>query len=353
MWLRDHHLDALRLDAVHAIVDASAVHLLEQIAVEVEALAAKLGRVLWVIAESDLNDPRLVRSREAGGYGLDAQWSDDFHHSLHAALTGERSGYYADFSGLGDLATALRQVFVNDGRYSRYRRRRHGRPATGLPASRFVGYLQNHDQVGNRALGERSAALMSEGRLRIGAALVMAAPFVPLLFQGEEWAASSPFLYFTDHQDPALAEAVSRGRRGEFAAFGWRAEEVPDPQDPQTFERSRLDWSERARPPHRDMLEWHRRLIALRCAHPALTDPRMEAVQAQADDDRGWLLLRRGSIALLCNLSDAAQAVPLGKDATGARRILLASHEGLDVDGTAVTLPPESVVIVEETQRRR
>jgi maltooligosyltrehalose trehalohydrolase len=305
--------------------------------------------LLWVIAESDLNDPRIVRSREAGGDGLDAQWSDDFHHALHVALTGEHGGYYADFSGLADVATALRQVFVNDGRYSRWRRRRYGRPASGLPGSRFLGYLQNHDQVGNRAMGERSAALMSEGRLRIGAALVLTAPFVPLLFQGEEWAASSPFQYFTDHQDPALAEAVSRGRRREFAAFGWSEDEVPDPQDPRTFERSRLDWSEREQPPHRDMLEWHRALIALRRNHPALTDARMEAVQAQADDERCWLLLRRGTIAVLCNLSDAAQELPLGRPAP--RRVLLASHEGVEVGGATVTLPPESVVIVEEEPR--
>jgi maltooligosyltrehalose trehalohydrolase len=311
----------------------------------VEALQADLGRTLWVIAESDLNDPRLVRSREAGGYGLAAQWSDDFHHALHAALTGERGGYYADFGALSDVARALSHVFVNDGRYSAFRRRRHGRPATGLPGDRFLGYLQNHDQVGNRAMGERSAALTSPGRLRIGAALVLAAPFVPMLFQGEEWAASTPFQYFTDHQDPELAAAVSRGRRREFAAFGWREEDVPDPQDPRTFERSRLDWSERDQPSHREMLDWHRALIALRRSHPDLSDSRMDRVEARADDAQGWLVLRRGAVSVVCNLSDQPRDVPLGE--AGPRRVLLASCEGVDVQGESVTLPPESVVVVE------
>jgi maltooligosyltrehalose trehalohydrolase len=346
MWLRDYHCDGLRLDAVHAIVDTSAVHLLEQLATEVEALQAELGRSLWVIAESDLNDPRLVRSPEAGGYGLEAQWSDDFHHALHAALTGERSGYYQDFGALSDVAKALRDVFVNDGRYSRYRRRHHGRPAIGLPGDRFLGYLQNHDQVGNRAMGERSAALMSEGRLRIGAALVLTAPFVPMLFMGEEWAASTPFQYFTDHRDPWLGRAVSQGRRSEFASFGWREDAVPDPQDEQTFLRSKLDWSERRRSPHRDMLEWHRRLIGLRRSHPALSDARMEQVRTQTDDDAGWLLLRRGSVWVACNVSDQPARVPLGEG--GPRRVLLASHEGIDATGDTLPLPPESVVILEE-----
>jgi len=353
MWLRDYHCDGLRLDAVHAILDSSAVHILEQIAAEVHALQAQLGRTLWVIAESDLNDPRLVRSVEAGGYGLDAQWSDDFHHALHVALTGEQSGYYADFAGLEDVATALRRVFVNDGRYSRYRRRSHGRPASGLPGERFLGYLQNHDQVGNRARGERSAALMSHGRLRIGAALVLLSPFVPMLFMGEEWGASSPFQYFTDHRDPQLAEAVSRGRRTEFAAFGWPEEAVPDPQDPQTFLRSRLDWEEREREPHRGLLDWHRALIALRRSHPALSDTRMERVEAHGDDRTGVLVLRRGSIGVACHVGEGTAQVQLGDNGAAAahRRLLLASHEGIDLVGATVALAADSVVVWEDETR--
>lgn len=229
MWLREYHLDGLRLDAVHALIDTSAVHFLEQLAAEVRELEGELGRHRLLIAESNLNDPRVVRPPEIGGYGLDAQWSDDFHHALHTVLTGERDGYYADFGAMADLARALRYAFVYDGRYSVFRRRRHGRPAAGLSGHRFVGYLQNHDQIGNRARGERSDHLMHPGRLKVGVALVFTAPFIPLLFQGEEWGASSPFRYFTDHQDPALGRAVSEGRRQEFAAFGWVPEEVPAP----------------------------------------------------------------------------------------------------------------------------
>jgi maltooligosyltrehalose trehalohydrolase len=348
MWLRDYHCDGVRLDAVHAIVDTSAVPILEELAGEVHALQAQLGRSLWAIAESDLNDPRLVRAGDAGGLGLDAQWSDDFHHALHAALTGERSGYYADFGGLEPVAAALRHVFVNDGRYSRFRRRRHGRPATGLPGDRFLGYLQNHDQVGNRAAGERSGALMPPERLRIGAALVLSAPFVPMLFMGEEWGASTPFLYFTDHRDPALAAAVTSGRREEFAAFGWRHEDVPDPQAEATFLRSRLDWGEREREPHRSLLDWHRRLIALRRTHPALTDPRMDAVEASADDASGVLLLRRGTVSLACHVGDGTATARPG--AATQRRVLLASHEGIDLDGDDIVLPPDSVVIWDDAR---
>ncbi|MDQ4024220.1 MAG: malto-oligosyltrehalose trehalohydrolase, partial [Actinomycetota bacterium] len=214
-WLRDYHCDGLRLDAVHAILDASAIHVLEEMQLRVEELETHLDRDLFLIAESDLNDPRVVNRREAGGYGLDAQWSDDFHHALHAVLTGERDGYYADFGTVGHFAKALREAFVYAGTYSEYRGRIHGRPATGLPGYRFLGYLQDHDQVGNRAVGERSSALMSPELLKVGAALVLTSPFVPLLFMGEEWGATSPFQYFTAHEDPELGRACSEGRRHE------------------------------------------------------------------------------------------------------------------------------------------
>ena len=191
-WLRDYHCDGLRLDAVHAIRDDSATHILEALALEVGALAAHVGRPLFVVAESDLNDPRFVRSRDAGGYGLDACWADEWHHALHTCLTGETSGYYEDFGPLRLLAKALRQAWVYDGCYSPHRQRMHGRSPAGLSGSQFVVAAQNHDQVGNRAAGERSGALMSEGRLRVAAALLLTSPFVPLLFQGEEWGASTP-----------------------------------------------------------------------------------------------------------------------------------------------------------------
>src|ERR1700722_13382288 len=220
MWLRDYHCDGLRIDAVHAIIDTSAIHFLEQLASEVAALERELGRRLVLIAESDLNDSRIVRARELGGYGIDAQWSDDFHHALHCVLTGERAGYYSDFGTIADLAKALRHAWVYDGRYSNHRGRPHGRSPAGLSGHHFLGYAQTHDQVGNRAKGERSSHLMSIARLKIGAAIVLCAPFIPMLFQGEEFGADTPFQYFTNHEEPELAKAVSEGRRKEFAAFG-------------------------------------------------------------------------------------------------------------------------------------
>jgi maltooligosyltrehalose trehalohydrolase len=337
-WLRDHHCDGLRLDAVHAILDDSALHILEEIGGAVEALGAHLRKPLFVIAESDLNDPRLVRSREAGGFGLDAAWADDWHHAVHVALTGETDGYYADFTDADALPTALEQAWVLDGRWSRSRQRQHGRPPADLPPSRFVVCTQNHDQTGNRAIGERSAALMSEDRLRVAAALLLTSPFVPLLFQGEEWAAATPFQYFTDHDDPDLAEAVRAGRRSEFAAFGWDPDRIPDPQDPATFERSRLDWSSCSTPGHRRVLDWYRSLIALRRRVPELTDPRLP-VSAQVDD--GLVLTRRGRLCLAANLGPSARAV---QPAPGSE-ILARSPDEPDPGVEGVVLPVDSVVI--------
>jgi maltooligosyltrehalose trehalohydrolase len=349
MWLRDYHVDGLRLDAVHALLDTAALPFLEELAEAVAKLESHLGRRLVLIAESDLNDPRLVRSREVGGFGLDAQWSDDFHHALHAALTGERAGYYADFGRLGDLAHALEHAYVFDGCYSPARQRRHGRPTTGLSGARFLGYLQNHDQIGNRAQGDRSAALLSPGRLKIAAALVCASPFVPMLFQGEEWGASTPFQYFTDHQDAELGRAVSEGRRHEFAGFGWDPAEVPDPQSPETFVRSKLDWSEPSREPHVSFLTWHRDLLRLRRTLPSLTDGRLDRVRVDFDEDARWLVLRRGPVAVACNLADHPQRVPLGfsEDAhPSAPRLALASEGDITIGPDGADLPPDAVALV-------
>ncbi|HEY6347069.1 MAG TPA: malto-oligosyltrehalose trehalohydrolase [Bryobacteraceae bacterium] len=307
MWLGDYHFDGLRLDAVHVIFDSSALHFLEQLAGETKELEAQLGRNLVVIAESDLNDPRLVTPREAGGYGIDAQWSDDFHHALHTVLTGETAGYYGDFGALADLAKALRHAYVYDGRYSRFRLRRHGRKPQRLSGWRFLGYLQNHDQIGNRARGERAGALMSAGRLKIGAALVLCSPFIPMLFQGEEFGATTPFLYFTNHKDPDLGRAVSEGRRREFAAFGWSPTDIPDfpdPQDPATFQKSKLDWSELDREPHASLLAWYRRLIQLRKSTPDFTDGRMDRVEVRFSESEKWLTMRRGGQAIALNLAN-------------------------------------------------
>lgn len=343
MWLRDYHFDGLRLDAIHAIVDTSAVHFLEQLGDAAKDLEADLGRHLALIAESDLNDPRVMRPAAIGGYGMDAQWSDDFHHALHAYLTGERSGYYADFGALADLAKALKKAYVYDGCYSHHRGRRHGRPPTGFSGRHFLGYAQNHDQVGNRANGERGAALMNPARLRIAAALVMCAPFIPMLFQGEEWGASSPFLYFTGHPDAELGRAVSEGRRREFAAFGWNPEDIPDPQALESFIRSKLDWSEIEREPHKSLLGWHRELIALRKRLPALSDGRLDRVETRFDERLGWLAMRRGQAALVCNFADEARDIPI--DIEAGAQILLASSS-VRIERGAVTMPPESVAII-------
>ena len=337
MWLEHYHCDGLRLDAVHSIVDTSAVHLLEQLAQRDEDLSARLRRPLFLVAESDLNDPRVVRRREVGGYGIDAQWSDDFHHALHAVLTGETVGYYQDFGRMDQLATALRRAFVYAGEYSAYRRRPHGRLDQGLGGHRFLAYSQNHDQVGNRARGERSSGLMSQGRLKVAAALVLASPFVPMLFQGEEWGATTPFQYFTDHEDPDLGRAVSVGRRREFAAFGWSPDDVPDPQDPATFERSRLDWSEPGREPHRGLLDWYRLLIELRRKLPELTEGRLDRVRTRYHEDGRWLVLERGAVAVACNLGQSEVRLPV------AGRLVAASDPEVGADGTAVGLPPDSV----------
>jgi maltooligosyltrehalose trehalohydrolase len=306
-------------------------------------LQSRLGRRKFLIAESDLNDPKLVRAPEAGGFGLDAAWSDDFHHALHCALTGEKAGYYEDFGGLAPLGRALERGYVYAGNRSPHRGRRHGRPLTGVPANRLLGYLQNHDQVGNRAAGERSSALMSTGRLHIAAALVLCAPFVPLLFEGEEWGASTPFQYFTDHIDEGLGRLVSQGRRREFAAFGWKPEDVPDPQEPATFERSILDWAELAKEPHAALLEWHKELLALRRRIPALSDGDFNEVHTTWDDNAQWFCLRSGPIIVATNLASQAQAVPV----PGAARTLLLSSDAAAVltDG-AVKLPPDSVAIL-------
>lgn len=344
MWLRDYHFDGLRLDAVHAIFDASAVHFLEELTADVRALEGETGRVLTLVAESDLNDPRLVRPVARGGYGLDAQWSDDLHHALHAVLTGERTGYYADFRGLADVAQAIERGFVFEGQLSSFRGRRHGRPATDLASHALIGFLQNHDQTGNRAAGERVTALCSIERAMLGAALVMTSPSVPMLFQGEEWAATAPFLYFTDHEDPALAAAVRDGRRAEFAAFGWKPEDVPDPQVESTFRRSTLDWAERADGDHARMLAWYRALATLRRESPALRDANRSSTRVQYDDAAGWLVVARGTLVIACNFAHEVRLVPLSGEIA---HVVLASRGPVDPKVSSVRLPAESVAIME------
>ena len=342
MWLRDYHIDGLRLDAVHALLDDSAIHFLEELAVAVDKLEVELGRHLTLIAESDLNNPRIVQPITVGGYGIDAQWCDEFHHALHVALTGERSGYYVDFHGLGDVAKALQQAYVHAGDYSAFRGRRHGRPIGGLPGYTFLGYLQNHDQIGNRARGDRINHQVSLGKCKIGAALVLTAPFVPMIYMGEEWAASSPFQYFTHFEDKALGEAVSEGRRNEFAAFGWDPADVPDPQSPDTFQHSKLNWAEVTDAPHAEMLAWYRALIALRRQIPALGSGRFDSVAVRYDEDAQWIMVDRGEAALICNLAPHPQTIPWARGGD----IRLSSCEGIHFGDSGIVLPGESAAVV-------
>lgn len=352
-WLRDYRLDGLRLDAVHALHDTRARHFLAELSAAVDALAARVGRPLFLIGESDLNDPRTTTPREAGGHGLHAQWNDDFHHALHTYLTGERQGYYADFADFGGegpaaLAKTLSGGFFHDGTYSAFRGRRHGGPLNPLttPAHRLLGYAQTHDQIGNRATGDRLSARLSPGLLACAAAIVLCAPFTPMLFMGEEWGAGTPWQYFTDHQDPELAEAVRRGRRREFAAHGWAEADIPDPQDPATRLRSCLDWSEPDREPHRALLDWYRRLIALRRAEPALTDPAWSCT-VLSSDGAGCFGFRRGPLHIVVNPHDRPADARPAPGAAGATEVVAAWRpvEPPGPDGT-VRVPPETAVVL-------
>ena len=344
MWLRDYHVDGLRLDAVHALHDRRAVHILEELAVEVESLSAHLGRPLSLIAESDRNDPRLVTPREAGGYGLTAQWADDVHHALHALLTGERQGYYVDFGSLECLADVLQEVFVHAGTWSTLRGQTHGRPVDRdrIPGHRFVAYLQNHDQIGNRATGDRISDLISDNLIKVGATLLFTGPFTPMLFMGEEWAAGTPWQFFTSHPEPDLAMAVAIGRQREFANHGWSpTAEVPDPQDPAAFQRSKLDWSELARPQHREMLDFYRRLIRLRKSRPELSDPRLDRVQVTCGAE--YLVMSRDGLAVVGNFARAPRRVALPGP---PRDVLFATDPGLVLIRSSIELPAQSAAVV-------
>src|SRR3954453_21776609 len=346
-WFREFHLDALRLDAVHALVDDSPRHLLAQLADETAALAEELGRPLSLVAESDLNDPRMVEPTSEGGLGMTAQWSDDVHHALHSWLTGETQGYYVDFGSVDMIVGALTRVFRHAGDFSTFRGADWGRPVD--PARhrghRFLGYLQNHDQVGNRATGDRISASISPGRQAAGAALYLTSAFTPMIFMGEEWAASTPWQFFTDFPDPDLAAAVRNGRRSEFAEHGWDAEDVPDPQDTATREASVLDWAEPGKDPHARMLAWYRALVALRRSEPALLDDDLRDVHAEAlGPDQ--LVVRRGSIVVLVNVG--TEAAEFGMP--GGGEVVLA-WDRVDPSGGRVLVPSDGVALIRTTNR--
>ena len=313
-WIEEFHIDALRLDALHAILDISPYPFLQELAACVHEEAERHNRRAYLIAESDLNDARLLRSPEVGGYGLDAQWNDDFHHCLHTLLTNEQTGYYRDFGQLSQLVKAFREGFVYSGDYSLYRRRRHGIPSRDIPAPRFVVFVQNHDQVGNRMQGDRLSQLVDFEGLKLAAAVVLLSPFVPLLFMGEEYGETAPFQYFVNHSEPALIEAVRRGRREEFSAFRWQSE-PPDPQDEATFQRAKLNHQLRQEENHRVLREFYRELIRLRKEIPALSPLSKDALEAVGYEQDKVLFLRRWTedeeALMMCNFGDCEASVPL------------------------------------------
>ncbi|MDQ6906468.1 MAG: malto-oligosyltrehalose trehalohydrolase [Chloroflexota bacterium] len=360
-WLDDFHFDGLRLDAIDAIKDYSAYPFLSELADATHARAKEIGRPFTLIAESDLNDAKVIRPPEQNGYGLDAQWSDDFHHALHVLLTGERRGYYADFAQIDDLAQAYRESFVYAGKYSTHRKRRHGNRALPAEGWRFVVCSQNHDQVGNRATGDRLGHIIPYNAAKLAAAAVLLSPFVPLLFMGEEYGEPQPFQYFTSHGDAALIAAVREGRRAEFASFSWEGD-VPDPDDPITFQRSKLTHREREDGPHGALWRFYQELLRLRRTRPALAMLDLAALDVHADEGSKTLTVRRWAsddqTLALFNFSDAEQKVKVMPSETPWHRLLDSADTqwrgpGSVIpgilppgDGTTLTLPPWSVVLL-------
>ena len=345
-WLADFHLDGLRLDAVHALQDSSPTHLLKELADEVSQLSLELGRPLPLIAESDLNDPTLITPADqsyggTAGYGLDGQWDDDVHHVLHAMLSGERHGYYSDFGDLPSLAKVFTKAFFHDGTYSSFRHRDHGKPVdtAHTPGWRFVVFLQDHDQIGNRAVGDRLPEIVSPGLLRVGATLLLTSPFTPMLFMGEEWAAGTRWPFFTSHPEPELGRATSEGRLAEFADHGWDTEAMTDPQAPGAYQQAVLNWAEPLEPGHLEMLALYRELIRLRNTEPDLADADLDHVTVEYDEAARWLVVHRGRFRVAANLAGRPQAVPV------SGQVVLATGPA-ETDGSELRLGAESAAIV-------
>jgi maltooligosyltrehalose trehalohydrolase len=359
-WFRHFHLDGLRLDAVDAIFDQRARPFLEELAGRTAALAEECGRHLILTAESDLNDPRLIRPPALGGYGIDAQWADDFHHSLHALLTGERRGYYVDFGRPEDLVRGLREAYVYQGEYSAFRRRTHGASPTGCRADQFIVFSQNHDQVGNRLGGMRLSRLVSFEASKLATGCVLFSPFVPLLFMGEEYAETTPFLFFTDHSGGDLCDAVRKGRKEAMEAFSW-TETPDDPCDPATFERSKLAWESRTSGRNGTMLAYYREALRLRAAIPALAVPGGLKAAGRIDGSGAIYLVRtRGEseVAVVLNFSDSPLEAPLPAGLGRWRRRLDSSDKCWQGPGSRLPevaparsplcFNPESAVIFEK-----
>jgi len=314
-WLTEYHVDALRLDAIHGIYDFGARHILDELSQAFQDQARRLQRQAWLIAESDLEDVRIINPRAKGGYAFDAQWHDDFHHALYALLTGQREGFLMDFGAVANLSKSVTEGFVFDWKYSHYRRRHYGSSSKDRPGEQFVGFIQNHDQVANTSRGKRLSSLVSSGQQKLAAVLTLSSPFLPLLFMGEEYGETAPFLYFTSFDDPGLAAAVTAGRKKELGSH-YSESEFADPQAPGTFEHCKLDWSKTEVSPHAEILRLYRDLISLRRRHLSLANCRKELTEIQFNEQRKWLLMKRsdpsGSGALLVfNFSSEAQSIPV------------------------------------------
>ncbi len=342
-WLTEYHVDALRLDAVHEIFDFGAWHVLREMAEAFHRQARLLGRNAWLIAESDLNDPRVINSSTIGGHGLDAQWNDDFHHSLHTLLTDARNGYFADFGRIADLRKAITEGFVYDGRRSAYRQRRHGASSASNPGRQFVMFNQNHDQIANADGGRRLAELLVPDQQKLAAVILICAPGLPMLFMGEEFGASSPFNYFTSFTEPTLANAVSEGRRREYGAF-FTDRAFPDPQAPETLAGSQIDWAEPALSPHRELLALHRALIVLRKGNRCLSNCRKDLTDVSFSEDERWMVIRRGDPSgkitlVLCNLSSETRTIPMPCEGSDFRLALFTGEPRFGAMAAAASPP--------------
>ncbi len=354
-WFKNYHVDALRLDAIHAIFDMSAKHFLEELADRVEEFSESEGRKFYLIAESNLNDARVVRPREIGGYGIDSQWCDDLHHSLHTLLTGEDEGYYIDFGQVDHLVKSLKEGFVYSGQFSAFRKRRHGNSSKDRPGQQFVVFSQNHDQIGNRMLGERLSHLVPFEGLKLAAAVIILSPYVPLLFMGEEYGEEAPFLYFVSHSDPDLIEAVKKGRRGEFMEFNWRGE-PPDPQCEKTFLKSRINWERRKEGRHKVLLDFYKQLIAIRKRIPALRSLSKENLDVWGLEKERVVIMRRwekggeGQVLAVFNLNKSDLNLKPFFPEGAWKKVLDSSEQTWSGSGT---LLPEKInsMSIDETSR--
>lgn len=339
-WFEHYHIDALRLDAIHAIYDMSAKPFLQELAERVEEFSSRQGRKFYLIAESDLNDSRVIRPRELGGYGIDAHWCDDFHHSMYTLFTGKKEGYYIDFGKIELFVKSLREGFVYSGQYSTYRKKRHGTSSKDMPAEQFIIFSQNHDQVGNRMFGERLSALVSFEALKLAAGTVLLSPYIPLLFMGEEYGEDAPFHYFVSHSDPGLIEAVRKGRDEEIRAFV-NKEEPPDPQSAETFLKSKIDWGKRKNGNHRIMLGFYKHLIKLRREIPALLHLDKDTLDVRGFEKEKVIFMRRWKdnshvfIILNFNIEDMTLKVSL----PGGKWVKILESSDSCWNGTGMLLP--------------